>query len=116
VYRCVTNVGIQDDVSIGKAKIVATLTQGQLVEALAEPEEEPSAKVMRLKLKTLEGDKTGFGTIKGNQGTVYLEPLSADELRALDTSPAPMETDAPAEAAPAGEAPAEEAPAPMEED
>ena len=29
---------------------------------------------MRLKLKTLEGDKTGFGTIKGNQGTVEPAP------------------------------------------
>ena len=28
---------------------------------------------MRLKLKTMKDSKTGWGTLKGNQGTTYLE-------------------------------------------
>jgi hypothetical protein len=83
VYRCVTEVGIQGDISIGKSKIVATLLVGDLVEGLQEPVQEPAAKVMRLKLKTLKDSKTGWGTLKGNKGTVYLEELTFEELREL---------------------------------
>jgi len=83
VYRCITQVGIQDDISIGKSKIVATLLVGDLVEGLQDPVQDPGAKVMRLKLKTMKDSKTGWGTLKGNQGTTYLEELTFEELRSM---------------------------------
>lgn len=38
---------------------------------------------MRLKLKTMKDSKTGWGTLKGNQGTTYLEELTFEELRGM---------------------------------
>jgi hypothetical protein len=95
LYRCVTQVGVQDDISIGKSKIVATLLVGDLVEGLQDPTEDGAAKVMRLKLKTLKDGKTAWGTVRGNQGTTFLEELTGEELRELAASskPKPMETD-----------------------
>lgn len=80
LYRCAATVGLCDNAEIAQSKIVRTIKPDELVEAIAEPEEDSVAKVQRLRVRTLEGSHEGWASIKGNQGTTYLEPLSPNAV------------------------------------
>lgn len=82
LYRCAAAVGLCDNVEISQSKILKSIKADELVEAIAEPQQDASAKVQRLRVRTLEGSLEGWASIKGNQGTTYLEPLSPDEVGA----------------------------------
>ena len=58
-----------------------------MLEGLAEGQEDQATKVTRVKVKTTRDKKIGFATVKGNSGTVFLEPQGGEDevLKKLDT-------------------------------
>jgi len=77
-WACVTAIGISTELSIG-SKITRQLVVGEVMDGLSEAEPEEKTKVLRVKVRTADGT-VGFVTIKGNQGTVYLEPREGTEM------------------------------------
>jgi len=73
---------------ISTSKTVTKLELDEVVEALEPPKVNEALGVTRLKCKLLESGKVGWVTMKGNQGTVYLEPFSPYNcfVKALDRS------------------------------
>eukprot|EP00747_Dinoflagellata_sp_TGD_P197729 gnl/TRDRNA2_/TRDRNA2_69467_c0_seq1.p1 gnl/TRDRNA2_/TRDRNA2_69467_c0~~gnl/TRDRNA2_/TRDRNA2_69467_c0_seq1.p1 ORF type:complete len:938 (-),score=322.79 gnl/TRDRNA2_/TRDRNA2_69467_c0_seq1:66-2777(-) len=58
-----------------KSKTARRLEVGEVVEALEAPKKEEGVGVLRVKCRTVsEPIASGFATIAGNQGTVFLEP------------------------------------------
>lgn len=77
-WACVTAIGISTEKSIG-SKITRQLVVGEVLDGLSEAEPEEKTKVLRVKVRAADGT-VGYVTIKGNQGTVYLEPREGTEM------------------------------------
>jgi hypothetical protein len=86
-YKCVKKTALSDSFSIDNSKIVRTLDVGEMLEGLAEGQEDQATRVTRVKVKTTRDKKIGFATVKGNSGTVFLEPQGGEDevLKKLDT-------------------------------
>jgi len=74
-YVCMTAISITDGFEIAKGKTIVKLEVNDVVEILGDPRALPNG-VTRIECKTVEGGKQGWVTLKGNQGTVYLESHS----------------------------------------
>merc|ERR1712232_41108 len=61
------------DLSIKESKTLRRLDLGEVVEILDGPMIEGSVKVMRVHAKAMTDDLEGFITLRGNQGTHFLE-------------------------------------------
>lgn len=83
-YKVVAAVGVSNGLAIKTSKTVRQLEEGTLLDALGFPEVDEAAGVTRVQVKDAKG--SGWVSMKGNQGTVYLEEV--------DSSAAPMEVDA----------------------
>eukprot|EP00931_Biecheleriopsis_adriatica_P032574 TRINITY_DN18_c0_g1_i2.p1 TRINITY_DN18_c0_g1~~TRINITY_DN18_c0_g1_i2.p1 ORF type:complete len:1027 (-),score=405.02 TRINITY_DN18_c0_g1_i2:107-3187(-) len=59
--------------SIKDSESLRRLDIGEVVEVLGEPESENEVDVMRVHVKAMKDGITGWATISGNQGTIFLE-------------------------------------------
>jgi Ca2+-binding EF-hand superfamily protein len=75
-YMCVSAISITDGFEIAKSKTVVKLELDDVVEIVGEEQKLPNG-VSRIECKTVESGKQGWVTMKGNQGTQYLEVFSA---------------------------------------
>jgi len=73
-YTCAAVTGITDEFNMSKCKVVRKLAVGELVVALDEPKEEEEKKILRVQVKALKDDVTGWVAINGVKAdTIYLK-------------------------------------------
>lgn len=75
-FMCVHSISVTDTFDISTSKTVVKLELDEVVEAVGDSRRNNVLGVSRLECKLLESGKTGWVTMKGNQGTTYLEPFS----------------------------------------
>lgn len=69
-----SSIALHDGVEVETSKVVRKLEVGESVEALESPQPEKGG-VLRVRLRAEKDGATGFATVKGNQGSVYLESI-----------------------------------------
>lgn len=72
-YRCIVSVAITDSSDIKECKVLRKLDQDEVLYGLGERAEDESTGVARLKMKTVQDGITGWVTIQGNAGSVYIK-------------------------------------------
>jgi len=73
-HSCKSSIALHDGLEVESAKLVRKLEVGESLEALEPPQLEKGG-VLRVRLRAEKDGATGFATVKGNQGTVYLESI-----------------------------------------
>jgi len=71
-YRVVKPTVLTETMSI-KSKTLRRLENGEIVEGLEGPKKEDNVSVMRVRCRVVQDGSTGWVTVAGNQGTVFLE-------------------------------------------
>jgi len=74
-YACISSISVTDVFEIGKSKTVGKAEKGEFLDALGNAQTDESNGMTRIECKMADG-KIGWITMKGNQGTVYLEEHS----------------------------------------
>jgi len=74
-YKCKLGTVIHNNLEISGAKAVRRLEVGEELEALEVPAQEKKTGVMRVKARAEKDGAVGYVTVKGNQGTVILQPI-----------------------------------------
>lgn len=72
VFCCMRTIAITQDFAIS-GKALRKLEVGEVVDLLEDPKDDEKKKMSRGKIKTRRDGKEGWVTIKGNQGTAFLE-------------------------------------------
>ena len=85
MYVCVKAIAMTSAFDMGKSKILRSLAEKEEVEVIDGPRSDPSTKMERLHVKCLSDAKEGWVTVKGNQGTAFLEPLDS-HIKDLDSA------------------------------
>merc|ERR1719174_2173224 len=75
-YVCVKGIAVTDVFDIPKSKTVTKLELNDIVEVLSSPQAAKGNGLLRVECKLVDRGVVGWVTMKGNQGTVYLEPFS----------------------------------------
>jgi len=70
---CLKSVAITTSFDISEGKAIRKLEVGETLEVIEEAKDDPKRSLTRLKVKTMRDGKDGFVTVKGNQGTAYVE-------------------------------------------
>jgi len=91
-YVCTKTVSVTDGFSIADSKTIEKVEPGAMLEGLSDMKADEATGMTRLECKVLATGKTGFVSVKGNQGTVYLEPHSAFSAFAAEMDQALAET------------------------
>eukprot|EP00927_Polykrikos_kofoidii_P057623 TRINITY_DN5177_c0_g1_i6.p1 TRINITY_DN5177_c0_g1~~TRINITY_DN5177_c0_g1_i6.p1 ORF type:complete len:1988 (-),score=554.03 TRINITY_DN5177_c0_g1_i6:85-6048(-) len=73
-YKCVSSTVLHDGMDIKESTIVRKLEPGERLKALSSPRLEVGAGILRVRVRAEYDGKVGFASIRGNQGTVLLEP------------------------------------------
>lgn len=74
-YKVANSTVIDNAVSPKDAKAVRKLETGEILDALETPVFEKAAGLLRVRVRAVNDGATGFATLRGNQGTVMLQPL-----------------------------------------
>jgi len=72
-FICITGISVTDVLQVSASKTTCKLEPKEAVEAIGEISKDDATGVERVEVKILSSDKTGFVTVKGNQGTTYLQ-------------------------------------------
>merc|ERR1719162_2724480 len=72
-YKCLKALTLTDVIEIGKSKMTGKVEPGEMLEAVGAPQVDEETKMIRCEVKVLSNDKTGWATIAGNQGAVFLQ-------------------------------------------
>mmetsp|Transcript_35079 Transcript_35079/g.100743 ORF Transcript_35079/g.100743 Transcript_35079/m.100743 type:complete len:1846 (+) Transcript_35079:263-5800(+) len=75
-FMCIHGISVTDAFEISNSKTVSKLELDEVVVAIAPPKTNENLGVTRLQCRVVESGQEGWVTMKGNQGTVYLEPFS----------------------------------------
>jgi len=71
-HSCKSSIALHDVLEVESAKLVRKLEAGESLEALESPQLEKGG-VLRVRLRAEKDGAIGFATVKGNQGSIYLE-------------------------------------------
>jgi len=74
IYKCCQSTVIQTTLATKGAALLRKLEEGEDVEALEGPKEDKEVGLLRIRGKAKKDGLSGWMTLKGNQGTVYLSP------------------------------------------
>jgi len=102
-YKVSASTTLNDVLEISTAKTIRKLEVGEKLQALATPVPEESTGLLRLRVRAEKDGKIGFATMRGNQGTVFLQHSGASSLLSFHNSSA--------KAKPAGDSAAASSPA-----
>lgn len=72
-YTCVKSIMITEDFNISKSKTVRHLQVGEIVEVVEGPKKLEKSGINRVKAKALKDEAVGWISVKGNQGSSFLE-------------------------------------------
>lgn len=75
-YSCTTSVAMTDAQDIKDCKVVRKLVVGELILTLGTATSEGDSGISRINGRALKDGVEGWITVKGNAGTVYVEPSS----------------------------------------
>eukprot|EP00930_Biecheleria_cincta_P057709 TRINITY_DN4359_c0_g2_i1.p1 TRINITY_DN4359_c0_g2~~TRINITY_DN4359_c0_g2_i1.p1 ORF type:complete len:2005 (+),score=603.41 TRINITY_DN4359_c0_g2_i1:55-6069(+) len=75
-FICVTGISMTDVLQVSASKTTCKVEAKEVLEALGEVSKDEATGVERVEAKILSSGETGFVTVKGNQGTTYLEEVS----------------------------------------
>jgi len=78
-YVCKSSISLTEEFEIANSKTVGKIEPKDALEALGFPKVEAVTGMTRVQCKILSSGQTGFVTMLGNAGTVYLETVSAYE-------------------------------------
>merc|ERR1712151_307658 len=73
LLMCKQSIAITTTFDIAEGKAIRKLEVGELLESLEEPKEDAARSLTRVRTKTVRDQKEGWLTVKGNQGTSYVE-------------------------------------------
>eukprot|EP00930_Biecheleria_cincta_P082352 TRINITY_DN72104_c0_g1_i1.p1 TRINITY_DN72104_c0_g1~~TRINITY_DN72104_c0_g1_i1.p1 ORF type:complete len:2124 (-),score=625.86 TRINITY_DN72104_c0_g1_i1:161-6175(-) len=73
LMTCKKSGALTDGFDISACSAIRKLEIGELLEMMDEPKEDEKRKVLRVQVKARTDGKEGWVTVKGNQGTVYVE-------------------------------------------
>jgi len=73
IYVCKATIAMTDVLDLKRCKVVHKVEIGEPLLVINAQEQKDSAAIKRLKFKGLRHDKEGWVTLKGNQGTTYME-------------------------------------------
>lgn len=71
--KCVKEIAITTAFTVKESKTLRKLAQHEIVEVLEPPGHDKTAKMERIKCRAIVDQKEGWATLKGNQGTSFLE-------------------------------------------
>eukprot|EP00929_Paragymnodinium_shiwhaense_P011260 TRINITY_DN11677_c0_g1_i4.p1 TRINITY_DN11677_c0_g1~~TRINITY_DN11677_c0_g1_i4.p1 ORF type:complete len:2111 (+),score=761.37 TRINITY_DN11677_c0_g1_i4:802-6333(+) len=77
LFTCTQSIALTDGSDVKTSKVLRKLNAMELVEAIGEVVVDDESSVERIECKCLKDGKTGWFTIRGNQGTVYGESKSS---------------------------------------
>jgi len=77
-FTVLQSTAMHDKLELAGAKSVRRLDLGEDVEALEAPVREEKTGVMRVRARAEKDGVSGFVTVRGNQGTVILQPILAE--------------------------------------
>jgi len=75
-YLCTHNIAITDGFDITSSKTVGKLEVDEIAEALSEAKKNETLGIMRIRIRVEGNSKEGWVSMKGNQGTTYIEVFS----------------------------------------
>jgi len=75
-YVCVKGISVTDGFEVQDSKTIAKIEPEDVLEALGNPKVEEATGMTRVECKIVSSDKSGFVTMTGNGGTVYIETIS----------------------------------------
>jgi hypothetical protein len=70
---CKASIAITTTFDISQGKAIRKLEVGEVLDIVEEPKEDGQRSLTRVKARARKDDKEGFVTMKGNQGTAYVE-------------------------------------------
>jgi len=85
-YICTHGIAITDKFDLEHSETVTKLSVDEVVDAIGEPKSHDTLGMMRIEVKLHRDGTTGWATLQGNQGTMYLGPFTAyaSFMRSLD--------------------------------
>jgi len=76
VLVCKSSIAITNSFDIATGKAIRKLEVGEVLDIVEEPKSDESRSLLRVKAKSQKDGKEGWVTMKGNQGTAYVEETS----------------------------------------
>jgi len=75
-FVCRSTIAMTDNFDIRECKVVRKVDVGETLQVIRDKgeKEDENIEITRLQFKSLRDDKQGWVTLKGNQGTVFMEP------------------------------------------
>lgn len=85
-FVCVTGISMTDVLQVSVSKTTGKVETGEVMEALGPIAKDEATGMERVEVKVLSSGKQGFVTLKGNQGTTFLQESSpfSDFCTSLD--------------------------------
>jgi hypothetical protein len=77
-YKVEKAVAMTKGLSIKESSCVRRLNAGEIVELMEPPQSDEEFDVVRIRIRALRDGAVGFVTIRGNQGTNYIEPCEGE--------------------------------------
>jgi len=77
-YKVEKAVAMTKGLSIKESSCVRRLNAGEIVELMESPQSDEEFDVVRIRIRALRDGVVGFVTIRGNQGTNYIEPCEGE--------------------------------------
>jgi len=75
-FVCVTGISMTDVLQVSVSKTTGKVEPGEVMEALGGIAKDEATGMQRVEVKVIGSGKQGFVTLKGNQGTTYLQESS----------------------------------------
>jgi len=86
LFVCKSTIAMTDVFDIKDCQVVRKVDVGEILEVVGERKEDSAVEISRLEFKAVKDGKTGWVTLRGNQGTIFLEPSMSHYALSADTS------------------------------
>eukprot|EP00930_Biecheleria_cincta_P039577 TRINITY_DN2719_c0_g3_i1.p1 TRINITY_DN2719_c0_g3~~TRINITY_DN2719_c0_g3_i1.p1 ORF type:complete len:2018 (+),score=609.16 TRINITY_DN2719_c0_g3_i1:764-6055(+) len=80
VFVCRQTTALTSEFDITKSKSLRKLEPGELLDILEEAKDDEKRSLSRVRVRTRKDDKEGWATMKGNQGTSFVEESTSHHL------------------------------------
>merc|ERR1740138_916564 len=72
-FLCVKGLAVTEAFEVAKSKVVCRIEAGEILEAVGDVKKDEAKGIQRVECQITSTGSRGFVTIKGNEGTIYLE-------------------------------------------
>jgi len=91
--RCSKDTALTSMFEVKACETLRKLEKGEIVEALGAPQKDETVGLERIRCRALQDGQEGWVTAQGNQGTLFVEPMSKPFLRVREATSAYTDTD-----------------------